>query len=164
MEVSSNPDDENTGTQLWNAEIGSIQKLNMNTIPKLRQFSEDGASVGVEVAPQKTADILDHDRTWRYLFDKAKHLRKEISFIFGPELLSGNAEGGAWNPAGQQINFSPIRLSIEDMNIFPYDIPIRTVCEKAIAILLFILDERDMVESGHFQPQCLSSSAGAYFQ
>lgn len=76
---------------------------------------------------------------------------KQISLIFRPKLLAGNAEWRTGNAASQQIYFSAIRFSVKLSYVLPTDIPIRPIITEYVAVILFNFHHHCMLKTSIFE-------------
>lgn len=60
-------------------------------------------SIAGETGHAQPADVLKHQRLWFEVPNLLNCPCEEIAFILCAELLTSNAEWGAWNPTGEQI-------------------------------------------------------------
>jgi hypothetical protein len=85
---------------------------------------------------------------------------EQVSFVLSAELLTGNAEGRAWDSAGYKID-AAVCASIDLPNVTLVHMPSRAIESKRRCGILIDLDRKLVLETCLFQTQRLAARAGA---
>jgi hypothetical protein len=103
-------DNEDATASLGHSEELSVQHSPGATIPEFRQRSEDGTKVPPSVRRQDAGDVFPDDPPRPQSASKPAKLDGQVATrVIQAASLSSDAEGLAWRPTGQNVDWTGVR-------------------------------------------------------
>ena len=124
----------------------------MDAVTKSGNLIQNGIPIVGKYRVKKTADIFQHDGARMYFFYQAYCFREQIALVRFSELLSCHRKWWTGNAAGKQVDFTTVFFSRKMLYVCTENIPFRLVGFQDGAIIVFLLNKRDMRKSSPSNP------------